>query len=105
MARQKYPGAHSLARQKVKPYFLCGFAAFCSRKTSLRPCAGSVSKKGQAKPALFWSKGKTQPTTRQNDPVGAHCVRPQTIPPRNGQRAHAVRPYENPKVALVLRWG
>jgi hypothetical protein len=28
------------------------------RQTSLRPCAGLVSKKGQAELALFWSKSK-----------------------------------------------
>ncbi|MDR2626316.1 MAG: hypothetical protein LBC37_08295, partial [Zoogloeaceae bacterium] len=49
-------------RQKVKTYFL----------------PVSYSKKGQAKPALFWSKGK-ETHYALHDPVGAHCVRPLAV--------------------------
>jgi hypothetical protein len=66
--------------------------------------AGSVSKKGQAKPALFGGKGEENPLPPVCSVVGAHCVRPLAVNAAEWLRARAARPYENPKAALVFPW-
>jgi hypothetical protein len=66
--------------------------------------AGSVSKKGQAKLAIFWSKGNENPLPpRPCDRRGAPRALVGRVTRCIGLRANAVRPCDNPKAALVFR--
>jgi hypothetical protein len=85
-------------RQKVKGYFLCGFAASgfarpafgCPAAFGLVPVQSA--KMGRRSLPFFGVKAR-KPTTHLHDPVGAHCVRPLAATRRDGLRAHAGRPY------------
>jgi hypothetical protein len=56
--------------------------------------AGLSSKKGQAKLALFWCKGKRNPLLSVRSCRGALRA-PVSRYAADGLRAHAVRPYDN----------